>query len=301
MNPALTTRYSFGGDEHIFVEIGHEMSLEAFFLGLSITKGLSEARIKGVTEICPANASFQVKYDPDIISPRDLQREIKAIEAGAKRIAASSTEATMLPTRIIEIPVLYNDPWTHETLMRFRERHQEPSLTDLEYAAKINQLGSVDQFITAHSGTPWFVTMVGFVAGLPFLYQMVERPKQLQAPKYLRPRTDTPKLTIGHGGCFSCIYSVRGAGGYQMFGITPVPIYDPQQKISYLREFMVLFRPGDIVKWRAVGREEYDEIERKIGENRYQPLMRPVTFSMRDFNLNHVAYTKKIEGELYGN
>jgi len=58
--------------------------------------------------------------------------------------------------------------------------------------------------------------MVGFVAGLPFLYQMVERSRQIEAPKYLRPRTDTPKLTIGHGGCFSCIYSVRGAGGYQM-------------------------------------------------------------------------------------
>ena len=73
-------------------------------------------------------------------------------------------------------------------------------------------------------------------------------------PKYLRPRTDTPKLTVGHGGCFGCIYSVRGAGGYQMFGITPMPIYDPNQKISYLRDFMCLFRPGDIVKWKPIDR-----------------------------------------------
>ena len=56
--------------------------------------------------------------------------------------------------------------------------------------------------------------------------------KQIEVPKYLRPRTDTPKLTVGHGGCFGCIYSVRGAGGYQMFGITPMPIYDPKQEIS---------------------------------------------------------------------
>ena len=71
--------------------------------------------------------------------------------------------------------------------------------------------------------------MVGFVAGLPFLYQMVERRRQIEVPKYLSPRTDTPKLTLGHGGCFSCIYSVRGAGGYQMFGVTPAPIFDPAQ------------------------------------------------------------------------
>ncbi len=94
----------------------------------------------------------------------------------------------------------------------------------------MNGLGTVENFIKAHSSQPWFVSMVGFVAGLPFLYQMVERKRQLQVPKYLRPRTDTPKLTIGHGGCFSCIYSVRGAGGYQMFGVTPMPIYDPARR-----------------------------------------------------------------------
>ena len=125
--------------------------------------------------------------------------------------------------------MLYDDPWTNETLMRFRDRHQEPDSTDLEYAARINGFAGKDEFIDAHAGAPWFASMVGFVAGLPFLYQMVPRERQLEVPKYVRPRTDTPALTIGHGGCFGCIYSVRGAGGYQMFGITPVPIYDPAQ------------------------------------------------------------------------
>ena len=31
----MTSRYSFGGDEHIFVEVSEEMSLEAFFEALS--------------------------------------------------------------------------------------------------------------------------------------------------------------------------------------------------------------------------------------------------------------------------
>jgi allophanate hydrolase subunit 1 len=67
-----------------------------------------------------------------------------------------------------------------------------PTSTDLEYAARINGLADVEAFIAAHSGAPWFVSMVGFVAGLPFMFQMVERERQLQVPKYLRPRTDTP-------------------------------------------------------------------------------------------------------------
>ena len=165
----------------------------------------------------------------------------------------------LLKTRIVEIPVYYNDPWTHETLMRFRERHQDPKSTDLEYAARVNNFKGPEEFITAHANSPWFVSMVGFVAGLPFLYQMVERQQQLEVPKYLRPRTDTPKLTVGHGGAFSCIYSVRGAGGYQLFGITPMPIYDPAQSAPYLREFMVFFRPGDIVKFKPIARDAYDQ------------------------------------------
>ena len=217
----MTSRYSYGGDEHIFVECDEEMSLEAFFKSLSITKAVREAQINGVTEICPANASLQIKFDPDIIKPDDMMRELKSIEAAVGQVHST------LKTRIIEIPVLYNDPWTRETLMRFRDRHQAPEMTDIEYTAKINHLDGIEGFIKAHSQAPWFVSMVGFVAGLPFLYQMVDRKRQIQSPKYLRPRTDTPKLTVGHGGCFGCIYSVRGAGGYQMFGITPMPIYDP--------------------------------------------------------------------------
>src|SRR5258707_9415032 len=125
----MHNRYSFGGDEHLFAEVDEEMSLEAFFKSFAMTNAVRESRIKGVTEICPSNASFQVKFDPDIIAPDDLLREIKALEEGAAKADP------ILTTRIIEIPVFYGDPWTHETLMRFRERHQDPKATDLEYAS----------------------------------------------------------------------------------------------------------------------------------------------------------------------
>ena len=290
----MHTRYSHGGDEHIFVEVDEAMSLEAFFKGLSMTNAVRDSRIRGVTEICPANASFQIKFDPDEIKPTELLTELKSLES------AADLAEPVIKTRIIEIPVYYNDPWTHETLMRFRERHQDPESTDIAYAARINNLDGVDGFIKAHSSAPWFVSMVGFVAGLPFLYQMVEKQRQIQVPKYLRPRTDTPKLTVGHGGCFGCIYSVRGAGGYQMFGITPMPIYDPAQTISYLRDFMCLFKPGDIVKWKPIGREEYDATVADVDAGRFVPLIREVTFSLQDFNRDIDAYNRKLDGVLHG-
>jgi urea carboxylase len=259
-----------------------------------MTNAVRESRIKGVTEICPANASYQIRFDPDLISPNDMLTELKRLESAAAK------SDHRLSSRILEVPVYYNDPWTHETLMRFRERHQDPTGTDLEYAARINGYGNVQDFINAHSGAPWFVSMVGFVAGLPFMYQMVERKKQIQVPKYLRPRTDTPKLTVGHGGCFGCIYSVRGAGGYQLFGITPMPIYDPRQEVSYLRDFMILFKPGDIVKFKPVDRQGYDTAVELVKAGRFEPTMRPVTFSLDEFHKSPSATNEKLLGVLHG-
>lgn len=288
-------RYSFGGDEHIFVELNTEMSLEAFFKGMSISNAIAQRKITGITEICPANAAYQVRFNPDLIHPETLLATLQSIEA---ELADSALE---LNTRIIEIPVLYNDPWTHETLMRFRERHQDPESTDLEYGARLNGYANVDAFIAAHAASPWFVSMVGFVAGLPFMFQMVERERQIQVPKYLRPRTDTPKLTIGHGGCFSAIYSVRGAGGYQMFGITPAPIFDPQQSLPYLKDFMVFFRPGDIVKFKPMDRSEYDAALEQVQNGNFDLRIRAVRFSLKDFLENPTTYNQQLTETLYGN
>ena len=78
----MEPRYSFGGDDHIFVEVDEEMSLDAFFKSLSMTSAVRESRIKGVTEICPANASYQIRFDPDLISPNDMLAELKRLEFG---------------------------------------------------------------------------------------------------------------------------------------------------------------------------------------------------------------------------
>ncbi|THF73758.1 MAG: carboxyltransferase domain-containing protein, partial [Sulfitobacter sp. SK025] len=100
----MKTRYTYGGDEHIYVEVDDEMSLDAFFKSLSMSNAVRNADIKGVTEICPANASFQVRYDPDIIAPEEMMKKVQELEDKAE------DADKRLKTRIIEIPVYYQDP-----------------------------------------------------------------------------------------------------------------------------------------------------------------------------------------------
>ncbi|SEO18683.1 Allophanate hydrolase subunit 1 [Salinihabitans flavidus] len=290
----MKTRYSYGGDEHIYVEMDEEMSLDAFFKSLSMSNAVREADIPGVTEICPANASFQVRFDPDVTPPEEMLNRVKELEHKAE------TAEKRMTTRIVEVPVYYQDPWTHETVMRFRERHQDPSGTDLDYGARINGYDSVEAFIEAHHAAPWFVSMVGFVSGLPFLYQLVERDKQIEVPKYLRPRTDTPKQTVGYGGCFTAIYSVRGAGGYQMFGITPMTIYDPRQETSYLKDFLVFFKPGDIVKFEPIDREAYDRVLAGVEAGTWQPRIAEVEFDLDAFKADMEGTNAKLMEALNG-
>jgi urea carboxylase len=293
-------RYTWGGDEFLFVEIDEAMSLAANMRAMSIARGLAayrdEGALDGLVDICPANASLLIRFDPDVLPPERLESRVRSLES-----AAADTDATVLATRIIEIPVWYDDPYTREVADRFREGyHQDPSGTDLDFAARINGLSGAAEFIRRHHERPWLVTMVGFVAGLPFLFQLAEQDQQMEVPKYLSPRTDTPKLTVGHGGCFGCIYSVRGAGGYQMFGIAAAPIFDPAQALPDFAESMVFFRPGDIVKFTPVTEPEYRAIQASVDTGTYRYRVAPVEFDA-DRALNDLnGYTKILVGALNG-
>ncbi|MGP5929630.1 5-oxoprolinase subunit B family protein [Corynebacterium glyciniphilum] len=269
-------RYTYGGDEFLFVEVSEEMSLAANFTVTLIARELQEHHLNGVIEICPANASLLIRFSPEVIAPGDLEDSVRSIE---EKVTDSAN--SVVPTRIIEVPVWYDDPVTAEVVSRFREGyHQDPSGNDLDYAATVNGLEDASAFIRAHHQSPWIVSMVGFVAGLPFMYQLVDREHQLEVPKYLSPRTDTAPLTVGHGGCFAVIYSVRGAGGYQMFGIAAAPIYHPELQGTDQEDQMILFRPGDIVKFRPVEEAEYRRIQQEVEAGSFRYRQVPIDFDM---------------------
>lgn len=289
-------RYTWGGDEFLFVEVSEAMSLPANFKVMTIAGRLSEARLEGIVDICPANASLLVRFDPDVLPPQELENAVRDIERDLM-----SHQERPLETRIIEVPVWYEDPFTAEVAQRFREGfHQEPEGSDIDYAAKVNHLKDAAEFIQRHHEQPWLVSMVGFVAGLPFLFQLVDRDKQLEVPKYLSPRTDTPKLTVGHGGCFGCIYSVRGAGGYQMFGVAAAPIFDPSQELADFKDFMVFFRPGDIVKFKPVTEAEYNAIQAEITAGTFRYRQAPVTFELSKALADPEGYNRQLMEALNG-
>jgi urea carboxylase len=120
--------------------------------------------------------------------------------------------------------------------------------------------------------------MTGFVPDLAWDYQLVPQDRQIEVPKYARPRTDTPALAFSWGGAFAAIYPVKGAGGYQLLGICPVPVIDLSQRLPDFREDPFLHRAGDLHRYRPIDREEYDAIRAKVAEGTHAYDMAEVGF-----------------------
>lgn len=291
--PLPEPRYSFGGDEFVYCEISEGMSFHANFKGLAICQELERRALPGVVEICPSNASYQVRVDPDVLDPREMLALLQELYDSV------DTEHLHFRTRVIDVPAYYDDPWTREVLMKFRDRHQNPTGTDLEYVARINGL-TEQEFVERHHGSPYYVSMVGFVPGLPWCFQMVPRERMLEVPKYIRPRTDTPALALSHGGAFAALYPVRGPGGYQLFAICPIPIFDPKQELPDFQSSFVVFRTGDILKFRPVDREEYDAIRADVEAKTVRYRMVDVDFEPHAFFEDPDGYNARLLQELYG-
>ena len=288
-------RYSWGGDEFLFVEIDQAMSLEGFFVVGALAEEIRAAKIDGITDICPTNNSLLLRYDPDVTAPRTLRSKVQELET---RVRAGTSQTST--ARVIEVPVWYDDPFTSAVGERFRSNHQTPDKGDLDFAAEVNGLADAQEFIERHHATPWMVTAVGFVAGLPFMYQMTSRETQLEVPKYLSPRTDTPALTVGHGGCFSVVYSVRGAGGYQMFGIAAAPVFALDSALPDFQESPVLFRAGDIVKFTPINETQYGAIQTELEQSTFSYRRAEVEFDLARWTADPDAFNAHVLEALDG-
>lgn len=86
-----------------------------------------------------------------------------------------------------------------------------------------------------------------------------------------------------------------------MFGLTPAPIFDPLQRLDYLKDFMVFFRPGDIVKFKPIDREAYDRAVSEVEDGSFSLRIRPATFVLEDFLRDPDGYNRSLVEDFYAN
>ena len=251
-----------GGDKYMFIEFGNLMDLEINFTAQNLAKAIHDNKIKGVYETAPCFASMLIHYDPDEIKFNDLKNEMKSLIK-----SLGPTEDIEINSRVFSFPTVYLDKWTKECIEDYSSKIAQKT-PDPEFIVELNNLKDTDQFVRVHSGTEYWVSALGFWPGLPFMMPLDPRCK-LTAPKYNPPRTWTPKGAVGMGGSSTSIYPDKLPGGYQIFGIIPVPIWDTQKSFSVFEDSICLFKPGDRVRFVPTTYEEFDHVASKVKDKSY--------------------------------
>jgi urea carboxylase len=249
------------GDRYMLVEFGTESNLRLNFGALSLADGLAAAHPDGLIETLPMFVTVLVHYDPTLLPFDRLADMCRAI---ARERSGGDIER---PSRVIEIPVLYHDPWTIACVEDYAAKIR-PIDDNVEFVVRTNNLSDANQLIRMHTATQHWVGGVGFWPGLPDILPLDPR-SQLSVTKYDPPRVWTPPGAIGVGGGFTSIYPLQTPGGYQLIGRTPVPIFDLSQRLRPFQESVVLFRPGDRVKFVSISLDQYDEIAEEVEAGAY--------------------------------
>ena len=278
-------KFLIAGDKYMLIEFGNIMNLELNFMAQNLAQAIQINKIKGVYETAPSFASMLIHYDPDKIRFNDLKKEIQLLYN-----SFGKSDNIEISSRVFSFPTVYLDKWTEECINDYSLKIAKKT-PDPEFIVELNNLEDTDQFVRVHSGTEYWVAALGFWPGLPFMMPLDPR-CILTAPKYNPPRTWTPKGTVGMGGSSTAIYPDRLPGGYQIFGIIPVPIWDTQKKFSVFDKSICLFKPGDRVKFIPTTYEEFESVSDKVNEGTYDyNIIEYQKFSVK----NYKEWLKKID------
>ena len=122
---------------------------------------------------------------------------------------------------------------------------------DLENISKTLKINK-DEIINIHLNTNFFVYMVGFVPGHPFMGDL--------SPKLFLNRLKTPRVKIPPGSVgivekFCNIYPYESPGGWNIIGRTPTKLFNKQNESN-----PCLLSPGDSVKFKLISKKEFEKL-----------------------------------------
>ena len=172
---------------------------------LALHRVLRARPIAGVREVVPAARTLLVHYHRAAVAVPDLVAALRE-RAALAAISGPGAQAIAGAGRLVEIPVHYNG-------------------ADLSEVAELLGI-SVPEVVERHTGQPWQAAFAGFAPG--FVYLAGGHPS-FQLPRRAVPRTRVPAGSVALAGNFSAVYPGASPGGWQLIGVTGLPMWDLQR------------------------------------------------------------------------
>lgn len=287
------TVFRQAGDKYILIEYGENvLDLNLRFRIHALMEALQQHPLAGVLELSPGVRSLQVHYDSRIIGQAQLVAALIAADA-----TLSGIETMQVSSRVVYLPMAYNDSATLDAVARYRQsvRDTAPWLpSNTEFIRRINGLESDEAVRDIIYQSSYMVLGLGDVyLGAPCAVPVDPRHRLLTS-KYNPARTYTAEGTVGIGGVYMCIYGMDSPGGYQLVGRT-LPIWNKFLKNAvFVENKPWLLRFFDQVRFYPVSEAELDTLRNDFREGRCNVLIEEEIFDLGKYN----AFLARIEPEL---
>ncbi len=275
--------YRPAGDKYLLIEYGPPvLDLDLRFRVHALQAWLAAQRLPGIVDLTPGIRSLQVHYDSRRLPPKKLLDLVTAAEH-----ELPATEDMRLPTRIVHLPLAWNDSQTRLAIKKYMQsvRPDAPWCpSNLEFIRRINGLDGIGAVKRVVFEASYMVLGLGDVyLGAPVATPTDPR-HRLVTTKYNPARTWTPENAVGIGGAYLCVYGMEGPGGYQFVGRT-VQMWN---RWRVTPEFPAgtpwLLRFFDQIRFFEVSEDELLKIRADFPLGRYRLKIEEQTFSLKDYN-----------------
>ena len=274
--------YRPAGDNYLLVEYGPlVLDLELRFRIHTLMTWLESRKLRGIVDLTPGIRSLQIHYDHRVLPRAELLTLLQDAEP-----LLDSSEGLSLPTRIVHLPLSWDDPATRLAIEKYTTgvRPDAPWCpSNIEFIRRINGLASIDDVKRIVFDASYLVLGLGDVyLGAPVATPMDPR-HRLVTTKYNPARTWTPENAVGIGGAYMCVYGMEGPGGYQFVGRT-VQMWN---RFRTTREFTPghpwLLRFFDQIRFYPVSADELLQLREDFPRGRFSPRIEETTFQLSEY------------------
>ena len=222
------------GDSAAYIEFCTTLDLEVNGVVQRLALLILKRKVPWIRDVVPALGGVALHFDPDNAEfpPQPLEAALEIVNGSLKQALEAKDDAG----REVELPVCY-----------------EPEFAlDLKEVAKKANLDPAD-VTKLHEAGEYRVLMMGFAPGHAYMGGLHAK---LAVPRRASPRAIVPAGSVAIANEQTVVYPYAISGGWNVIGRTPKILFDAT------RSRPSLLWPGDRVRFRAVTRAEFSELQK---------------------------------------
>ena len=223
-------------DQGIICDFGNEITKEinAKVIGFFnyINNNLDIKNELGIINCVPSYNKIVIQYDLLVTSSDAIIKYISSIKEDSLTYQNNQKK--------FDLPICYDTEYG----------------LDLESISKQNKI-SIEEIIHLHLETSFYVYMMGFLPGFPFMGDLNNK---LFTSRLTTPGVLVPANSVAIVEKFCAIYPFESPGGWNIIGKTPTKLFEKNKKNPSL------LYPGAQVKFKSISKKTLMVMESKHNE-----------------------------------